>query len=112
MRSPRSITSAEDFRAAYRRGRRARVDGVTVYARSVPGDEARLGLVVRAGTGGAVARNRLRRRLRAIYRAHGPRPGYDVVVRTDPSAPLNYQELERTVTRAFVGAGLGRLEPG
>lgn len=47
-----------------------------------PDEPSRLGLAVRCKRG-AVARNRLKRRLRAAFLQAGPVGGYDVVVRAD-----------------------------
>jgi len=49
---------------------------------SLPDEPSRLGLAVRCKRG-AVARNRLKRRIRAAFRLVGPDGGYDVVVRAD-----------------------------
>ena len=47
-----------------------------------PDEPSRLGLAVRCKQG-AVARNRVKRRLRAAFLQIGPVGGYDVVVRAD-----------------------------
>jgi len=47
-----------------------------------PDEPSRLGLAVRCKRG-AVARNRVKRRLRAAFLQAGPVDGYDVVVRAD-----------------------------
>ena len=63
----------------------------------------RVGFVVSKAVGGAVVRNRVKRRLRALMAARiGTVPaGYDVVVRANPAAPrASYAEL---------GADLDRL---
>lgn len=51
-------------------------------------DHPRLGLTVSRKVGGAVVRNRIRRRLREAYRHNKDRfpPGYDVVIGVKPSA--------------------------
>ena len=57
----------------------------------------RLGLSVSRRTGNAVVRNRLRRLVREIFRAHQPelRPDVDIVLVMRPGAArLTYQELE------------------
>lgn len=51
-------------------------------------------------------RNRLRRRLRSAYLAHGPREGLDVVlVARREAVELSYQELENHVIQALERAG-------
>jgi ribonuclease P protein component len=66
------------------RGKRAGVGGLTTaaLANARPQEPARLGLAVRSKRG-AVARNRVKRRLRAAFRQLGTVDGYDVVVRAD-----------------------------
>lgn len=93
----------------YRSGRRARVDGVTVWAAPgpTPSHTARLGLTVPAGAGRAVTRNRLRRRLREIFRAYAPEDGLDVVIRADREASgRNFQQLDEVVGVALEQAGV------
>ena len=105
-----SITSSRDFRRVYRSGKKARVDGVSVWAAPGPDEgRARLGMAVRASVGTAVDRNRLRRRLREIFRAYGPLTGTDVVIHaTREAAGRNFQELEDVTVDALSGAGVRR----
>lgn len=68
-------------------GRRARVTAATVAAR--PRDDegaARIAVVAGRRIGGAVQRNRAKRRLRAALRQVGVPRGHDVVVTAAPSA--------------------------
>ena len=107
MGSRPSLRRAHDFKLVYRDGRRARVDGVTVFARaSDASGTARLGLAV-PRQGGAVARNKLRRQVRSVVDEYGPRGGVDVVVRLD-TTELSYQELEKQLLSALQRAGVGR----
>ena len=98
-----------DFRRAYRRGRSAAEPCLVVYARRNNTAENRVGFTVSAKLGHAVVRNRVRRRLREIYRLNEQRfrPGYDiVVVARGRSVPADYQRLEREFMRACAGLGL------
>ena len=81
---------------------------MTVWAApGVAPGPARLGLAVPAGAGGAVTRNRLRRRLREIVRAYAPTDGVDVVIRGDRGViGRNFQELHETVVSALEQAGV------
>lgn len=103
-----SLTSGREFRRVYRSGERVREDGVTVWAaRREDGADARLGMAIRAGVGTAVERNRLRRRMRAIFRAYEPEPGRDVVVQaTGEAAGRNFQELTTVLGLALARAGV------
>jgi len=58
---------------------------------------ARIGFVISAKVGGAVRRNRLRRRLRHLLRSRvGDLPAVDVVIRALPgAAELSVAELDR-----------------
>ena len=67
-RSDRLHNSAE-FRYLQRHGARAEVGHFVLYAGRFPGDErSRLGVTVSRRIGGAVVRNRVKRRVREIYR--------------------------------------------
>lgn len=104
-----SLTRARDFVRVQSDGRRARSDGISVAALAA-GDElpSRVGLSVGRSVGGAVVRNRVKRRLRAAWSQSSIPPGYEVVVRpTRAVAEVDFQELvnhlELAVTRATAG---------
>lgn len=83
------VVRPEDFRAIVRRGRRS-ASTSAVYYRLDRADEspARFGFIVARSVGGAVDRNRVRRRMRAVGREiidAGGR-GVDVVVRALPGS--------------------------
>lgn len=104
MRPGSTIVSGHDFRRLFRDGRRASRDGITVHAvtRSDPGFRSRLGLAVGSKCGGAVTRNRIKRRLREAFRAAAPASGWDVVISARPAAAgASYQELEKAVSEAL-----------
>lgn len=108
MRNPPSLRSGRDFRRVLERGRRASRDGLVAVAlvNSLPDEPARLGLAVRCK--GAVARNRVKRRIRAAFRLLGFVDGYDVVVRADDRV------LETKYSRLVqdLGAALDRVTGG
>ena len=100
----RSVTLKEnyEFRRVYAKGKSIAVGCVVLYCRRNRGAN-RLGLTVSTKLGGAVVRNRVRRRLREIYRLHGTlfRQGYDlVVVARKRAAVASYRELERSFLNA------------
>src|SRR4029078_12292504 len=80
MQRERRLRRRKDFAAAYRRGR---VYGNHLLVlRVVPhdGDAARFGCVVGKVVGGAVVRNRVKRRLRAAAQSIDAAPGVDIVI--------------------------------
>ena len=70
------------FRRLYHRGNSAGSRYLVVYCRPNGTKVSRLGFTVSTKLGHAVVRNRIRRRLREIYRLVEPdlKPGYDIVV--------------------------------
>jgi ribonuclease P protein component len=82
------VTSATDYRRLVRSGRRARGALTLAYGRRTgPADPLRVGVIVARNVGGAVARNRVRRRIKAAaWPLTGQFAGLDVVVRALPAA--------------------------
>ena len=80
----RAVTLKEnhEFRRLYQRGASAVGGGMVVYCRKNKLGHNRLGLTASTKLGHAVVRNRVRRRLREIYRlnAHRISSGYDIVI--------------------------------
>lgn len=104
-----------DFRRAYRKGRSAAEPCLVVYARRNNTPGSRVGFTVSKKLGHAVVRNRVRRRLREIYRLNESalRPGYDVVVvARGRSVSAEYRRLERDFLRACAGLGILREADG
>lgn len=94
----------QDFLAAAK-GVRAASACLTLQARQ-RGDEAtaRLGFTVTKKTGGAVERNRIRRRLRAVARTlqDTARPGFDyVIIARTAALGAPFEALSREVAGAF-----------
>ena len=97
------------FRRAYGKGRSAADSRLALYVRGNGRKGNRLGFTVSTKVGCAVVRNRVRRRLREIYRLHenGMSPGCDVVVvaRTR-AASSDYRQLEKSFLRLADKLGL------
>jgi ribonuclease P protein component len=75
-----------------------------VVARARPNDldVARIGFVVGRRVGGAVARNRVRRRLRELARQAPITPGFDVVLYARPAAAnASFLALAKAVVQAL-----------
>ncbi len=102
-RSSRLLRHA-DFERVYKQGQRHFAAHMTVfYLRRAHGDAARVGFTVGRVLGGAVDRNRMKRRLREAVRRHLP-PGVPVDVVINPKKSLltaDFADLLDEVSRAF-----------
>ena len=113
------IRSSRDYRRVYRRGRRLHGQFAVFHVRRNDAGHARLGLTASRRVGGAVVRNRLRRRVHEHCRqVVGPErlPAVDVVVHLKPAAAAAnrrafYRDLDRlfeTVARQGRSGGRSR----
>ncbi len=104
------VTRPEDFRAAVRRGRRVPTGHTVLHVlqRDVAADltPARFGFIVTKAVGGAVTRNTVKRRLRAV--GHSVLPsiagGTDVVIRALPGS----DEVPWATLHSEIRTGLDR----
>ncbi len=113
------LRTSADFTAAFRGPRGARAGSTLIVVHAAQADTRaglppRVGFVVSKAVGGAVVRNRTKRRLRAILagRLESVPAGTDLVVRANPpAAQANSADLAVEVDRllatvlARVGAG-------
>ena len=94
-----------DFERVYKLGRRHFAAHMTVfYLPRTEGDGARIGFTVGRVLGGAVERNRIKRRLREAVRLHVPQglPPFDVVVNPKKSVlRAEFSELSSEISHAF-----------
>ena len=99
------ITTAADYRRLTRTGRRQQQAHLLAYGRRVEGGPLRLGVIVTKKVGGAVVRNRVRRRIKAVgWALAQERSGLELVIRALPSAATAcWSDLEGDV-RAAVDA--------
>lgn len=107
LRAGDRLRRRADYLACYRRGRRLSGPLFLLYSR--PNDQAvaRLGITASRKVGGAVLRNRLRRRVREVFRRwpeRGRVPNLDLVVHLQPAAAAAdfkglRAELERQLRR-------------
>jgi ribonuclease P protein component len=103
-RAPEMLRRKGDF-AVLQRSSKSKMHPLLV-ARFVPNDlgVTRFGLSTGKRLGGAVVRNRVRRRLRAAIRSHAPElvPGWDVlIVARPPSAHAAYGDLDSALQRVL-----------
>ncbi|MBR3060128.1 MAG: ribonuclease P protein component [Oscillospiraceae bacterium] len=112
MKTTQSLKGNYAFRRLYTKGKSSVQPAVVLYCRKNGARRNRLGLTVGTKVGKAVVRNRVRRRLREIYRLHEGefRQGWDlVVVARSRAAEETYRELEAQLLRA--AGRLGLLAP-
>jgi len=82
MRHTRPLCQNREFRSLYARGKSTAGVYLAIYTRKNRLGGTRLGLTVSAKLGGAVVRNRVRRRLREAYRLQEEFfcKGFDIVI--------------------------------
>ena len=101
------------FRRAYSKGKTAADSRLALYVRRNGQKSNRLGFTVSTKVGCAVVRNRVRRRLRELYRLHEEAlaPGCDVVlVARVRAASSDYHELEKSFLKLADKLGLLRKD--
>ena len=104
-----TLKKNSDFRRLYAKGKSAVTPYLVLYVRPNRLGENRVGYTVSAKLGHAVVRNRVRRRLREIYRLNAPslRSGFDlVVVARSRAVGCPYRKLEAAFLRASNSVGL------
>ena len=76
------IVRKADFDAVYRNGKRRSSSHFTVFLKANDLPQSRFGFSIKRALGGAVARNRIRRRIREVVRLHREEisAGWDFVI--------------------------------
>lgn len=108
-----SLKKNYEFRRLYSKGKSVATPLLVVYVRRNNGKMNRLGLTVGTKVGKAVVRNRVRRRLKEIYRLneHRLQSGRDVViVARVRSRDADYHKLEKDFLSACARLELLRQE--
>jgi len=109
LKTTSSLTRNHEFRRLYSKGKNTASKYAAVYCRRNGKSGNRLGVTVSAKLGGAVQRNKIRRRLKEIYRLNEPgvAAGYDIViVARQASRIAKYSELEASVLYLFRKLGI------
>ena len=109
MKYTTSLKKNHEFRRLYSKGKNSASKCVVVYCTRNGKAENRLGVTVSTKLGGAVQRNRIRRRLKEIYRINEKslKAGYDIIlVARMKSRYAKWSELESSVLSLFSNLGL------
>ena len=113
MKAAVTLKKNYEFRRVYSKGKSGVSPFLVVYARANHSGKNRMGVTVSTKLGGAVVRNRIRRRLRELYRLSLPRlrRGYDVVlVGRSRALRAGGEEMRRAFLRCCAAAGLLEAE--
>ena len=103
------VTRPGDFRMTVRRGRRVATPSAVLHILDRgPAEPSRFGFIVTKSVGGAVTRNRVRRRLRAVCSdiLPGVATGVDVVVRALPGS----DRVPWATLHTEIAKGIGRTQ--
>ena len=103
MKKATTLKLNYEFRRVYNKGKSGVSPFFVVYARPNRSGRNRLGVTVSTKLGKAVVRNRIRRRLREIYRTHEAEfsRGLEIVfVARGRAAGASYGQLERALLSA------------
>lgn len=98
------LLKRHEFRRVYEEGRRESSRICTIFTRSNGLPQSRLGLTTPSALGRAVVRNRIRRRLREVFRLNRARiaAGWDIVLNPRPKiATMPFEALTREILRLF-----------
>ena len=109
-----SLKKNHEFKRLYNKGKSAASKHAVVYCRRNGRPANRLGITVSAKIGGAVQRNRIRRRLKEIYRLNEKAfsAGYDIVIVARIKCRFaGYAEIEASVMGLFRKLGIRTPRP-
>ena len=98
-----------EFRRIYRKGKSAVAPAMVLYCQRNRQGRTRLGVTVSTKLGKAVVRNRVRRRLREIWRLNKKdmEQGWDIIlVARVRAVETSYQKLEKTYLSLLKEVGL------
>lgn len=110
MKKSVSLKKNHEFKRLYSKGRTTVTPYMVIYSRKTKTGHNRIGITVTKKLGKAVHRNRVRRRLKEIYRVNEDKfaVGYDIVAVARVSSRFaEFKQLEQAFLDA--GAKLGLL---
>jgi len=101
------LKSRSEFAAVYRAGKPFRSEFVVLRAIRTNGPVSRFGFTTGRALGGAVVRNRVKRRLREIVRSLPVAEGWDIVLNARSGCVgADFHELKNGVTELLGKAGV------
>ncbi|MBP3494254.1 MAG: ribonuclease P protein component [Oscillospiraceae bacterium] len=109
MKAEKTVKENYEFRRIYRKGKSVVSPYLVLYCQRNREGKTRLGITVSTKLGKAVVRNRVRRRLRELWRLHLPmmESGWDVIlVARGRAVRASYQKLEKEYCRVLKEASL------
>ncbi len=109
MKPAVTLKKNHEFRRLYQKGASAVAGSMVLYCRKNRLGHNRLGVTVSVKLGGAVVRNRARRRLREVYRLNSPRlsQGWDLIlVARGRTLGASWKELNDSFLRLSRKLGL------
>lgn len=107
MQREQRLRRERDFAAVHQRGRSWSNQLLAVRTLPAAVPKSRFGFAVGKRVGGAVVRNRVKRRLRALVRELDPAAGWDVVIIARPdAAAAGFDRLRSALVSLFGRAGL------
>jgi len=101
-----SLTRKSEFKSAFEQGRKFPSKHLILYILRNDLTHSRIGLAVGRKTGNAVTRNKVKRRLREIFRrlfAEYPLCCDIVAVARSTAAEAAYRDLDRDIRKVFAG---------
>ena len=109
------LTRTSEYRAVYDNGKARRTANLVCIVRSAPGEPTRAGIVASRRIGGAVQRNRAKRRLRHGIRRIWPElpsSGYHIVlIATAMTGKVDYARLIHDLQGLLAELGLISRDP-
>lgn len=112
MQKEQRLRRRKDFAAVYRQGRVQSSQLLVVRVLSNDSQVSRFGFVAGKVVGGAVVRNRVKRRLREAARRLAVRDGFDIVVGArKPAADAGFEALSSALASLAERAGVLAQEP-
>ena len=107
MKSARFLTKPAEYKLVYKEGKSKADYLLAIRMRASGGEITRIGIVTGKKIGGAVVRNKVKRRLREITNRLAFKDGYDIVIiARHQIAQADYTQIESSVNKLLLRAEL------